>query len=41
MATSLFVYHGGYAPSTMEEGQQAMAAWSATAVRIGQQDTAW
>ena len=27
MATYLFVYHGGRAPSTMEEGQQAMAAW--------------
>ena len=27
MATYLFVYHGGHAPSTMEEGQQAMAAW--------------
>ncbi len=27
MATYLFVYHGGHAPSTKEEGQQAMAAW--------------
>jgi len=27
MARYLFIYHGGRMPATMEEGQQAMAAW--------------
>jgi hypothetical protein len=35
MAKFLFVYHGGGAPSSPEEGQKVMAAWGAWMQGIG------